>query len=258
MNELTNIANGLVVICGLHLKRQAPAFRNDSDYEDKVLQICSEYIDFAIEKQYAVLFLDDCLKHVTVKQALMLMQFKSKTPLFIHKNVQHTVNPALIDMHCVEVLEEDAYRVGGKVVAFNESIDGADKYVTKNDGSWKVISKNPKNIKKTYEVPHGIAHLNSLPPASLIVNGNISCSVYESSVDDEANVVEATTYLSVDEKHYEFTSKLRELSLKKSKKLSDGEPGLQGLIHSLEMGDAKDRIIALYDQVSSEANEVIQ
>lgn len=251
MSDLTNLGKGLIIIQGLHLKRKPPAFRNDYDYEDFVMKVCSEYIEHAIEKKYAVLFLDDCLKSVTVKQALMLMQYKAKIPLFVHASHQHSINPALIDMHCIEVLTDDVYKLGGKILSFCPDTK-ADKYLLNLKGQFRLNTINGQGVCKSFDVPTALSSIINEPPAALVVNGNVSCNQIESSIDLGLNVVETPIYSSIDEKHFEFTTRLRELTAQRN--AAKRSSGLEGLIHSLEMGDAKDRIIALYEHVSSEAN----
>ncbi|APE04284.1 hypothetical protein BM526_20140 (plasmid) [Alteromonas mediterranea] len=254
MDNHTKLGKGLLVIDGLHLRRQKPAFRNDIDYEESVLRILSEYMEYAIDNGLSVLFLEDCIRNITVKQALFLMQIKHKTTMFIHHQHQSHVNPALIDMHCIEVLDKDVYQIGGKVLTFDESTKNADKYILKRNGGWLVESFNDKGIKREYTVPKAIFTNAEHYPGALLITGNVSCKEFHSTSDDISNLAPVSEICLNDEKHFEFTERLRDIAMKRNASINTSQDGIECFINSLEMGEAKERITLLYKQVSTDAN----
>jgi hypothetical protein len=98
------IQNGFLVINDMMLQRNKPDFRVDENYEAHVLKLFFHFAEYAQAKNLSILLTGKSAKNPSIKQALMLSSLKTRCNLFVSEWESSSVNAALIELNCVEVL----------------------------------------------------------------------------------------------------------------------------------------------------------
>lgn len=249
MDTSINYKKGFVIVSNLNLKSRCPENRSDVNFESHSLAVFEEYVSFAFEKKCKdVLFVGHCLKSLSLRQALKIMQLKLDVNLHVLACEKHLVNPALIEMKCVNVVGDNALTSQIDMDSTNDKEEPG-KYIIRENNRWFIKSVSNKNDVAMHPVPPAIAFHKDDVPGVLFVNKNVKPNFIASTIDDVSYVC-STSFTHANRKlDSSFTIRLKELCDKQQEKRQAGGQDLQSFINEMEISDARSIVQNLYDDV---------
>ena len=254
MNKEIKTSKGFVVVSHLHMRGKTLSCRSDVDYESHITRVLEEYIQIAKDNNVDILFLGECVKSLSLRQALQVMQYKFEVNMFVLPCDVNSVNPALIEMKCLSILDDALLSIGNHELSLNEPRDTG-KALYHNGEQWVVSSANAKGVITHHFVPPAVALNKQDKPGCLLINKNRNPKEICSTVDDISCVIKAPQSEGVSKKlDSTFMVKLKSISDKQHANKGNALD-VQSLINDVELGQPKAFVQELYNSVSKKSQQ---
>jgi hypothetical protein len=251
-----NVCNGFLIINEMMIQRNKPDFRTDVDFENHVVQLFTHFTDYAISKKLTIILTGRCIKSPSIKQALLVAALKSRCDLVVAQWESHLVNPALIEMNCIEVLNVDNVNFNdGKLYVSDMPPSNIDSYET-----IVLLNSQPKVMYKTASgwksmpIPTSLQKVDGeFGGAVEIIKSRIKPKIV-SAVYDDSDVIKDVVDVNRNIIDFGFIEQLKNLNQRHLEidiaELDFAVSPLQQVLNSMPMTYATEQVQSLFNDAS--------
>jgi hypothetical protein len=258
---MTNITNGFLIVNDMMLQRNKPDFRIDENYEDHVIQLFSHFSEYAVSKKLTIILTGRCVKSPSIKQALMLAALKSRCNLMVAEWESSSVNPALIEMNCIELLRvENASFFDSKVHVSDvipSDIDNYETVILLN--SHPEVMYKSLNGWKSLQIPSSIQRVDGVQGCSIEITKSRLKPKFVSALYDDSDVIKDDDDVSGSTMDFGFIEKLKNLNRCQREMditvVDSAISPLQQAINSMELSYASEQVQSLFNDALSERQD---